>query len=172
MTVRPTVLPSDAPDVTWPGDQQSTLGTPVFLQLDASGGTGPVTWTADGLPRGLSCSATGLITGVPATGGPVTQLVTVSATDTNLAAGTTAFRWTTAAQVPDLLGLTRAEALAEIRTAGLTAATPTLDNHCLGPAGRVVGQDHPASAVLPEGTEIRIAVSTGLNTKGKPCEIQ
>ena len=172
MTVRPTVLPSDAPDVTWPGDQQSTLGTPVFLQLNASGGTGPVTWTADGLPRGLSCSATGLITGVPVTGGPVTQLVTVSATDTNLAAGTTAFRWTTAAQVPDLLGLTRAEALAEIRTAGLTAATPTLDNHCLGPAGRVVGQDHPASAVLPEGTEIRIAVSTGLNTKGKPCEIQ
>lgn len=172
MTVRPTVLPSDALDVTWPGDQQSMLGTSVFLQLTASGGAWPVTWAADGLPRGLTCSTTGLITGVPVTGGPATQFVTVSATDASLAAGTTGFRWTTAAQVPDLLGLTRTAAIAEVRTAGLTAGPVALDNQCLGPAGSVVGQNHPAGAVLPEGTEIRLSVSTGLNNKGKPCQPQ
>ena len=172
MTVRPTILPSDAPDVTWPGDQRSLLGKPVFLQLAASGGAAPVTWTADGLPRGLSCSAAGLITGVPVTGGPATQLITVTATDTSLAAGTATFRWTTDAQVPELLSLAQAEAIAEVRAAGLTVGPPALDNHCLGPAGTVVGQSHPAGAVLPEGTAIRLSVSTGLNNKGKPCQAQ
>ena len=59
-----------------------------------------------------------------------------------------------------------------MRAAGLTVGPATLDNHCLGPAGRVVGQNHPAGAVLPEGTEIRLSVSTGLNNKGKPCNVQ
>jgi beta-lactam-binding protein with PASTA domain len=96
----------------------------------------------------------------------------VSATDANLAAGTTAFRWTTAAQAPDLLGMAQAMAIAEARAAGLTVGRSTLDNHCLGPAGSVVGQSHPAGEVLPEGTEIRLSVATGLNTKGMPCQIQ
>jgi hypothetical protein len=172
VTVRPTMPIVDAPDVTWPGDQQTLLGAPASLQLLASGGAGPIVWTADSLPNGLACSTGGLITGVPVPGGPATQVVTVTATDANLTAGRTTFFWTTDAQVPDVLGMTQALAIAELHAAGLTVGAASKDNHCLGPAGTVVGQSHPAGAILPEGTEIRLSVSTGVNNKGKPCEVQ
>ena len=61
MTVRPTLPLVDAPEVSWPGDQQSLIGAPVSLQLVATGGAGPITWTADSLPHGLTCSTSGLI---------------------------------------------------------------------------------------------------------------
>jgi alpha-tubulin suppressor-like RCC1 family protein len=63
-----------------------TLGTPYGAIAQASGGTAPYRWTADGLPPGLGIdSATGQITGTPtATPG---SAVTLSVTD---AKGTTA----------------------------------------------------------------------------------
>ena len=172
LTVRATLPLTDAPQVTWPGDQQTLLGAPVSLQLLATGGAGQITWTADSLPHGLTCTTTGLISGVPIPGGPSLQLVTVTATDVNLASGSTTFAWTTAAQVPDVLGMKQAPAVAELHTAGFTVGPATLSNQCLGKAGFVVGQSHPANSVLPEGTEIRLTVSTGLNSQGKPCEVQ
>jgi hypothetical protein len=172
MTVRPTLPLTDAPQVTWPGDQQTLLGAPVSLQLAATGGVGPITWTADSLPHGLTCTTTGLISGVPVPGGPASQVVTVTATDTNQAADSAAFSWTTAAQVPDLLGTDQTEAITELHAAGFTNGPATLSNQCLGPAGSVVGQNLTAGAILPEGTQIRLTVSTGLNNKGKPCDVQ
>jgi len=172
LTVRATLPLTDAPQVTWPGDQQTLLGAPVTLQLLATGGTGQITWTADSLPHGLTCTTTGLISGVPAPGGPALQFVTLTATDANLASGSASFTWTTAAQVPDLLGMKQAPAVAELRAAGFADGPATLSNQCLGKAGSVVGQSHPASTVLPEGTEIRLTVSTGLNNKGNACDVQ
>ena len=49
-----------------PGSQRGVVGTAVRLQLAASGGTAPYTYTATGLPSGLSMSAGGLISGTPA----------------------------------------------------------------------------------------------------------
>lgn len=172
LTVRATLPLTDAPQVTWPGDQQTLLGAPVTLQLLATGGTGQITWTADSLPHGLTCTTTGLISGVPAPGGPALQFVTLTATDANLASGSASFTWTTAAQVPDLLGMKQAPAVGELRAAGFTDGPATLSNQCLGKAGSVVGQSHPAGTVLPEGTEIRLTVSTGLNNKGNACDVQ
>ena len=57
----------------------------------ASGQT--LTWSASGLPAGLSISSTsGLISGTPTTAGP--PAATVTATDTTGASGSTSLSWT------------------------------------------------------------------------------
>ena len=77
--------------VTNPGSKNATVGTAFSLQLagtdSASGQT--LTYSATGLPAGLSISASGLITGTPTTAG--TSSVTVTATDTTGAKGTATF---------------------------------------------------------------------------------
>jgi len=78
-----------------PGNQSGTVGTAASLQMTAtdsqSGQT--FTWSASGLPAGLSInSSTGLISGTPTTAG--TNNVTVTATDTTNASGSTSFTWT------------------------------------------------------------------------------
>ncbi|SNT53731.1 Serine protease, subtilisin family [Asanoa hainanensis] len=93
------------PSVTNPGNQSTAVGASVNLQLQASGGTTPYTWSTSGLPAGLSIgSSTGLITGSPTTAG--TSNVTVTVRDNVSRTGTATFTWTvstgggcTAAQV-------------------------------------------------------------------------
>ena len=75
-----------------PGNQTGTVGTAVSLQLSASGGTAPYTWTATGLPAGLSISTSGLISGTPTTA--ATSSVTVTAKDSTGATGSATFSWT------------------------------------------------------------------------------
>jgi hypothetical protein len=75
-----------------PGNQTGTVGTAVSLQLSASGGTGPYTFTATGLPTGLSIASGGLISGTPSAAG--TFSVTATARDTTGATGSTSFTWT------------------------------------------------------------------------------
>jgi len=84
--------------VTSPGNQTGTVGTAASLQIkatdSASGQT--LTYTASGLPAGLSISSsTGLISGTPTTAG--SPSVTVTATDTTGASGSAAFTWTISA---------------------------------------------------------------------------
>ncbi len=81
--------------VTNPGNQTSTVGTAVSLQItatdSASGQT--LTYSATGLPAGLSInSSTGLISGTPTTAG--SNSVTVTAKDTTGATGSASFTWT------------------------------------------------------------------------------
>jgi Putative Ig domain len=80
--------------VTNPGNQTGTVGTAVSLQIQAtdsaSGQT--LTYSATGLPAGLSISTTGLISGTPTTAG--TSSVTVTAKDTTGATGSASFTWT------------------------------------------------------------------------------
>ena len=79
-----------------PGNQTSTVGTAVSLTLSASGGTTPYTFSATGLPAGLSInSSTGVISGTPTTTGTssVTATVTDSATPTH-ATASQSFTWT------------------------------------------------------------------------------
>ena len=79
--------------VTDPGSRTGTVGTATTLDVTASGGTAPYTWTATGLPAGLSISSsTGKIAGTPTTAG--SSSVTVTATDAAGATGTTSFTWT------------------------------------------------------------------------------
>src|SRR5216683_457589 len=79
--------------VTNPGTQNSVVGTAVSTQItatdSASGQT--LTFTATGLPAGLSISSSGLITGTPTTA--ATSTTTVTAKDGTGATGATTFTW-------------------------------------------------------------------------------
>jgi subtilase family serine protease len=80
--------------VTNPGSQTGKVGTAVSLQISAtdsaSGQT--LTYSATGLPAGLSISSSGLISGTPTTAG--SNSVTVTAKDTTGATGSASFTWT------------------------------------------------------------------------------
>ncbi len=81
--------------VTNPGNQTTTVGTAVSLQIHATDSASGQTlaYSATGLPAGLSInSSTGLISGTPTTAG--TSSVTVTAKDTTNASGSASFTWT------------------------------------------------------------------------------
>jgi hypothetical protein len=80
--------------VTNPGSQTGTVGTAVSLQIHASDSASgqTLTYSATGLPAGLSISSSGLISGTPTTA--ATSSVTVKATDTTGASGSASFTWT------------------------------------------------------------------------------
>ncbi|MEV8319277.1 putative Ig domain-containing protein [Streptomyces sp. NPDC059900] len=76
--------------------QSTATGSPVELRNSAEGGTAPYTWTATGLPTGLSIAAsTGTVTGSPTAAG--THHVTLTATDAAGKKGATSFTWTVTA---------------------------------------------------------------------------
>ena len=78
--------------VTNPGNQSSPVSKAITpLQLTASGGASPYTFTATGLPTGLTISSSGLISGTPTARGTFT--VTATATDSVGATGSTTFNW-------------------------------------------------------------------------------
>jgi len=86
---------SNTVTVTNPGSQSGAVGTAISgLQIhatdSASGQT--LTYSATGLPPGLSLSSSGLISGTPTTGGSFSTVVT--ATDTTGASGSAGFTWT------------------------------------------------------------------------------
>ncbi|MFR9798708.1 putative Ig domain-containing protein [Streptomyces sp. MS06] len=80
--------------VTNPGSQSTTAGSSVSLQINATDSAGAsLDYSASGLPTGLSInSSTGLISGTASTAG--TYQVTVTATDSTGASGSTSFTWT------------------------------------------------------------------------------
>src|SRR5207244_7069032 len=79
--------------VTNPGTQTTTVGTAVSRQVTASDSASgqTLTFTATGLPAGLSISSSGLISGTPTTAG--TSSVTVTARDGTGASGSAPFAW-------------------------------------------------------------------------------
>ncbi|HWG27774.1 MAG TPA: putative Ig domain-containing protein [Actinospica sp.] len=79
--------------VTNPGSRTGTVGTAVSLQISASDSASGQTlsYSATGLPAGLSISGSGLISGTPTTA--ATSNVTVTATDTTGASGSASFSW-------------------------------------------------------------------------------
>ena len=79
--------------VSNPGSKSSTVNVAITpLQLSATGGTAPYTWTATGLPPGLPISTAGVVSGTPTTRG--TYPVTATATDSVGGTGSTTFTWT------------------------------------------------------------------------------
>src|SRR6185369_1371731 len=91
------------PVVTAPGNQATYVGDTVDLKLSASGGTAPYTWSAAGLPAGITVTSTGKLTGKPTANG--TKAVTITATDANKQRGSVSITWTVAPPVAILGGV-------------------------------------------------------------------
>ena len=95
-----TTSPGNTVTVSSPGNQTGTVGTAASLKVNgtdsASGQT--LTFSATGLPAGLSISSSGLISGTPTTA--ATSNVTVTATDTTGAKGSASFTWTISSTAP------------------------------------------------------------------------
>ncbi|WP_433260076.1 S8 family serine peptidase [Actinosynnema sp. CS-041913] len=85
----PVTLPS-------PGKQTGVVGRATYLKLVASGGTGPFTWSAKGLPAGIvlqpSATEGTLAEGTPTTAGVNEVAVTVA--DAEGSSATAEFTWT------------------------------------------------------------------------------
>ena len=81
--------------VTSPGAQHNLSGTAItsvtVTATDSSAAATIATWTATGLPTGLSMSTSGTITGTPSAGGA--YAVTITATDSAGFSGTASFTW-------------------------------------------------------------------------------
>ncbi|WP_307872953.1 putative Ig domain-containing protein [Paractinoplanes ovalisporus] len=77
---------------TTPGTQTNDVTVPAGLAFTASGGQTPYTWSATGLPAGLSIDpSTGTVSGTPTTTGTSTTKVTV--TDAYLQESYVSFSW-------------------------------------------------------------------------------
>lgn len=77
-----------------PGDQSSASGDSVSLQVTATSSGGTLTYSASGLPDGLSInSSTGLISGTPTTANTTPYTVTLMANDGTYSSSQT-FAWT------------------------------------------------------------------------------
>lgn len=85
---------TSAVTVTNPGNKSGTVGTAITsFTMTASGGTAPYTWSATGLPPGVTIgSSTGTVSGTPTTAG--TYTVTVTATASAGGSGSTSFTFT------------------------------------------------------------------------------
>ncbi|WP_436495189.1 S8 family serine peptidase [Actinokineospora sp. HUAS TT18] len=90
-----TGTPGNTVTVTNPGNQTGTVGTAVSLQIQASDSdpNQTLTYSATGLPAGLTINAsTGLISGTPTAA--ATSSVTVTVKDTTNASKSVTFSWT------------------------------------------------------------------------------
>ena len=139
--------------VTNPGSQTGTVGTAASLQIhatdSASGQT--LTYSATGLPAGLSISSSGLISGTPTTAG--TSSVTVTATDTTGAHGSASFSWTISTATGNTVTVTNPGS-----QTGTVGTTASLQIHATDSAS---GQTLTYTATgLPAGLSINS--STGL----------
>ncbi|MCP2246422.1 M4 family metallopeptidase [Lentzea aerocolonigenes] len=116
-----------------PGNQSSTVGTAVNLPLSASGGTAPYTWSATGLPAGLSInSGTGTISGTPTTAASST--VSVTAKDSTGKSGSASFSWTVGTGGGNCSGQKIANPGFESGTASWTATASVIGQHSSQPA--------------------------------------
>lgn len=96
-------------------------------------------------------------------------LTTMRQTDANYAASTVSFTWTTLVPVPDVMGLSRTEAVAELLKAHLTVGPDSRDNRCIDVAGTVLAQSQTPGGVALEGTAVRLTVSSGMDEHGHKC---
>ena len=103
-TITVTAAPTP-PSVTNPGNKSFPAGAAIApFTVTAIGGTEPYTWSADGMPTGLSINPTsGAVSGTPTAQGAAS--VTVTATDAGALQGSTTFTITVTAPAGELVNI-------------------------------------------------------------------
>ena len=154
--------------VTNPGNQTGTVGTPVSLQISASDSASgqTLTYSATGLPTGLSINATsGLITGTPTTAANYTP--TVTATDTTGASGSASFTWDisssggcTAQQLLGNPGFETGTAAPWVASSGVISDNSKEPPHSGKWDAWLNGYDHPTTNTLAQTVSIPSGCST------------
>ncbi len=105
-TTRPLTLTIGQPALTivTTSVPSGTVGTPVSVTFAASGGTPPYTWSAAGLPAGLTLSSAGVLSGIPTGSG--TTSFSVAITDNAGGSANRQFSFTAALPAAPTLTLT------------------------------------------------------------------
>jgi hypothetical protein len=91
------VIASTTLTIVTPSLANGAVGSPYSAVLNASGGSGTYTYTATGLPPGVTLSPSGTFSGTPSTAGPYT--IAVTATDANGVTASASFKVTIAAKL-------------------------------------------------------------------------
>lgn len=119
------VNPPNIVTVTNPGSQTTTVGASVSLQIKAkdSGGAA-LSFSAAGLPLGLSISTSGLVTGTPSTAGP--NSVSVTAKDNTGVSGSTSFTWAVNPASASVTSLSLSATSVSLESEGLEKFTVTV----------------------------------------------
>jgi hypothetical protein len=123
--------------VTNPGTHSSTKGKPigpVTVHATDTDTAQVLTYSATGLPSGLSISAAGVISGKPAATGIST--VTVTAADDTGAAGSARFTWVVSAKGAIKSGLSATRCVTD-QGGKLTNGNPVQIAHCTGGAAQL-----------------------------------
>lgn len=135
--------------ITSPGNRTTVKGSAVNLTVVGTDSNGlPLTWSAAGLPAGLTMSAAGVITGTPTT--VSVKTVTLTASDSGGASDTASFSWTVTA-------------VAASRFAG----DPGVGKYYLGANDPASGSGMPintfnSTVMVPLGLKASVARSYGL----------
>ena len=151
-----------------PGDQQSPAGQAVQLQvtsLNAADGQSPQ-FTATGLPRGLSISAGGLITGTPATAG--SYRVTVSAAYSSGVAGSVAFTWTVTSAVPSPAPTTASPTPTTTKVPTIAPSSPTPTAPSSSPSAPSPSPSATVTSVPPSTPPVTLPAPTPTPTPPAP----
>ena len=134
-TADPTCSTSGGVTVTNPGNKTGTVGTAIAsFTLAASGGTAPYTWSATGLPAGVTIgSSTGTVSGTPTASG--TFNVTATAAASAGGSGSTSFTFTISGGTGNCSGQKLGNPGFETGTASpWTASAGVIDNAASQPA--------------------------------------
>ena len=165
-TVSITILPPNAPPrlVSTP----KTLASPGFeyyytpLAVDADAGE-TLTWSLSEGPAGMTMDALGTVRWTPSSGDLGEHVIAIEVTDS---IGVSAFQGfvvkvVSPATVPDLAGLTEAQAVAAVEAAGLVA-DPLRDTFSDSvPAGQVASQQPPPGTAIAGGGSVEVEISRG-----------
>jgi hypothetical protein len=148
------------------------VGSSYSVGLSASGGTGSYTFTATGLPPGLTLAASGTLSGIPTTAGAYTVVVT--AMDGQGHSGTASYSLTIAPQIIvgafSLAGAVVGTAITPVKLTATGGTPPYQFQSANPPPGLSVAPDGTVSGTPTAGGTFSFTVlvvdSSGARTQG------